>query len=53
VILSDAWKEMGWSAIIFIAALIGIDSSLFEAAVVEGASAPSVSGTLPCRPYAL
>ena len=40
VILSDAWKEMGWSAIIFIAALIGIDPCLFEAAIVEGASAP-------------
>ncbi|HAE22213.1 MAG TPA: polysaccharide ABC transporter ATP-binding protein [Spirochaetaceae bacterium] len=39
VILSDAWKEMGWGAIIFIAALMGIDSSLFEAASVEGASA--------------
>jgi len=40
VILSDAWKEMGWSAIIFIAALIGIDPSLFEAAMVEGVNAP-------------
>ncbi|MDR2537637.1 MAG: ABC transporter permease subunit [Treponema sp.] len=40
VILSDAWKEMGWSAIIFIAALIGIDPSLFEAAMVEGVSVP-------------
>ena len=40
VIFSDAWKEMGWSAIIFIAALMGIDPSLFEAAIVEGASAP-------------
>jgi len=39
VILSDTWKEMGWSAIIFIAALMGIDPSLHEAAVVEGASA--------------
>lgn len=39
VIFSDAWKEMGWSAIIFIAALMGIDMSLFEAAMVEGASA--------------
>jgi len=38
VILSDAWKEMGWSAIIFIAALMGIDTSLFEAAIVEGAN---------------
>ncbi|MDR1399154.1 MAG: ABC transporter permease subunit [Treponema sp.] len=40
VILSDAWKEMGWSAIIFIAALIGIDPSLFEAALVEGVNVP-------------
>ncbi len=38
VLLSDAWKEMGWSAIIFIAALMGIDGSLFEAAMVEGAN---------------
>jgi putative aldouronate transport system permease protein len=40
VIFSDAWKEMGWSAIIFIAALIGIDPSLFEAAMVEGVNVP-------------
>ena len=40
VIFSDAWKEMGWSAIIFIAALIGIDPSLYEAAMVEGVNAP-------------
>ena len=39
VIFSDTWKEMGWSAIIFIAALISIDPTLFEAAMVEGASA--------------
>ncbi len=38
VILSDTWKECGWSAIIFIAALMGIDVSLFEAAIVEGAT---------------
>ncbi len=38
VLLSDAWKEMGWSAIIFIAALMNIDVSLFEAAMVEGAN---------------
>lgn len=39
VLISDAWKEMGWAAIIFIAALMGIDPSLFEAAMVEGATA--------------
>jgi putative aldouronate transport system permease protein len=40
IIFSDAWKEMGWSAIIFIAALISIDPTLFEAAMVEGVTAP-------------
>jgi putative aldouronate transport system permease protein len=39
VIISDAWKEMGWSAIIFIAALMAIDPTLYEAAVVEGVTA--------------
>ena len=39
VIISDTWKEMGWSAIIFIAALMGIDPSLKEAALVEGTDA--------------
>jgi len=39
VILSDIWKEMGWSAIIFLAALLAIDPSLFEAADMEGANA--------------
>lgn len=38
VIASDIWKETGWSAIIFLAALIGIDPVLYEAASVEGAS---------------
>jgi len=38
VIISDMWKEMGWSAIIFLAALMGIDPVLYEAADVEGAS---------------
>jgi putative aldouronate transport system permease protein len=39
IILSDIWKEMGWSAIIFLAALLAIDPSLFEAADLEGANA--------------
>jgi putative aldouronate transport system permease protein len=39
VIISDAWREAGWSAIIFIAALMAIDPSLYEAAMIEGASA--------------
>lgn len=39
VLCSDAWKEMGWGAIIFIAALMAIDPTLFEAAIVEGSTA--------------
>ncbi|MDR2543868.1 MAG: ABC transporter permease subunit [Treponema sp.] len=39
VIISEIWHSMGWSAIIFIAALVGIDPTLYEAATVEGASA--------------
>lgn len=38
VVLSDAWKEMGWSAIIFLAALMAIDPTLYEAADVEGST---------------
>ena len=38
VIASDIWKEMGWSTIIYLAALMGIDPTLFEAASVDGAS---------------
>lgn len=32
------WKEAGWSAVIFFAALASIDPTLYEAAVVDGAS---------------
>ena len=31
------WKGLGWSAIIYIASISGIDQSLFEAATVDGA----------------
>lgn len=31
------WKGLGWSAIIYIAAISGIDQSLYEAATVDGA----------------
>ncbi len=31
------WKSVGWSAIIYIAAISGIDQGLFEAATVDGA----------------
>ncbi len=38
VIGSDIWKETGWSTIIYLASLMAIDPTLFEAAAVDGAS---------------
>lgn len=38
VVLSDIWKETGWSTIIYLAALLGISPVLYEAAKVDGAS---------------
>lgn len=32
------WKTLGWSAILYIAAIMGIDDSLYEAAYVDGAT---------------
>jgi putative aldouronate transport system permease protein len=37
VTVSDIWKEMGWNAIIFLAAIAGLDPQLYEAAKVDGA----------------
>jgi putative aldouronate transport system permease protein len=38
VILSDIWKETGWSTILYLAALLGINPDLYEAAAVDGAT---------------
>lgn len=35
---TDIWKDMGWWAILFLAAITGIDLSLYEAADIDGAS---------------
>ncbi len=36
-IISDIWQGIGWGSIIYIAALSGIDSELYEAASIDGA----------------
>lgn len=38
VIFSDLWKTTGWSAIIYLAAISGIDPCLYEAACIDGAT---------------
>ncbi|MBD2843963.1 sugar ABC transporter permease [Paenibacillus sp. IB182496] len=37
IVSSGIWKEVGWGTIIFLAALTGIDPSLYEAARIDGA----------------
>lgn len=54
-VVSDVWKELGWSAIIYLAAISGIDQQMYEAATVDGATKlqkimkitlPSIKGTI-------
>ena len=54
-VASGIWKEMGWSAIIYIAAITSINPELYEAAIIDGASRsqrvrhvtlPSIAGTI-------
>jgi len=35
--ITNVWKSVGWSAIIYIAAMTGIDPELYEAASIDGA----------------
>ncbi|MHA6483417.1 ABC transporter permease [Paenibacillus sp. strain BS8-2] len=37
IILSDVWKEFGFSTIVFLAALAAVNPSLYEAAEIDGA----------------
>lgn len=54
-LISDIWKEMGWSAIIYLAAIAGVDQQMYEAAIVDGANkfqriksitVPCITGTI-------
>lgn len=38
LVFSDIWKEAGWSTIIYLAAILGVDMSLHEAASIDGAT---------------
>lgn len=54
-VITDSWKELGWSAIIYLAAITGVDQQMYEAATVDGATKiqkiikitiPSITGTI-------
>ena len=36
-VMSDLWQSVGWGSIVYLAALTAIDSSLYEAAMLDGA----------------
>lgn len=37
IITSDIWKELGWSAIIYLAAIASISPEMYEASTIDGA----------------
>lgn len=37
-VLCNVWKELGWGTIIYLAALTGVDETLYEAAYLDGAT---------------
>ncbi|MCL2479869.1 MAG: ABC transporter permease subunit, partial [Treponema sp.] len=50
VVISDVWQGLGWSAIIYLAAIAGIDQDMYEAAELDGVGRfrKMWSITLPC-----
>lgn len=37
-VLSSIWKDAGWGTVVYLAAISGIDTSLYESAAMDGAS---------------
>jgi putative aldouronate transport system permease protein len=37
-VLSSIWKEAGWGTVVYLAAISGIDLTLYEAAMIDGAT---------------
>ncbi|GKX27581.1 protein LplB [Vallitalea longa] len=55
VVGSSIFKESGWGTVVYLAAIVGVDPSLYEAAVVDGANRfqriwnvtlPAIKGTI-------
>ena len=36
--MTDIWKNFGYGAIVYLAAILGIDTQLYEAAQIDGAN---------------
>ena len=60
ILISDIWQEMGWSAIIYLAAISGVDMQLYEACEIDGGgrlmkllhiTLPCIAGTITIHVY--
>ena len=38
LVVTNIWKSVGWSSIIYLAALSGVDQEMYEAALIDGAT---------------
>lgn len=38
LVISEIWRSAGWDSLLYLAAIIGIDQSLYEAAEIDGAN---------------
>ena len=49
LVVTDVWKTFGWNTIVYLAAITGVDESLYEAAYLDGAGRfrQTLSITLP------
>jgi len=54
IVGTEVWKEFGWGAIIYLAAIMGVDQELYQAAAIDGAgrfrqtihvTLPAITGT--------
>lgn len=50
IITTNVWKEFGWGTIIYMAALAGVDPTLYEAGIMDGAGRwkQTIHITIPC-----
>lgn len=50
IVITNTWKEVGWQTIIYLAAISGIDPTLYEAAIMDGAGRfrQVINITIPC-----
>lgn len=50
IYFSHVWKTVGWSSVLFLAAIAGIDMSLYEAARIDGCGKfkQAIHVTIPC-----